>query len=55
MKEEYTNLIVEHDKTLSMLRQHWLSDGPTEEKKWMERINSALDERGRLMRLRDSK
>ena len=54
MKSEYTNLIAEHDKTLSMLREMWMGAGPDEKSKHMERINVALDSRLRLMALRDS-
>lgn len=55
MKEEYVKLIVEHDKTLSMLRGQWMDAKPPEKTKYMDRINSALDERGRIMKLRDGR
>jgi hypothetical protein len=54
MKNEYQKLIDEHDKTLGMLRADWLRAEPAEKGKWIERINAALDERLRLMRLRDA-
>ena len=53
MKHEYEKLIAEHDRTLSMLRKQWMEAEPKDQTKYMERINAALDERLRLMRLRD--
>ena len=53
MKHEYAKLIAEHDRTLSMLRNQWMEAEPKDQTKYMERINAALDERLRLMALRD--
>ena len=53
INQEYIHLIIEHDKTLSMLRGLWMESRPPETAKYMDRINAALDERGRLMLLRD--
>lgn len=55
IKDEYIKLIMEHDKTLSLLRSQWMDAKPPEKTKYMDRINSALDERLRLMSIRDSK
>lgn len=55
MREEYVRLITEHDKTLSLLRGEWIAATDKERNKWMVKINSSLDERSRLMSLRDSK
>lgn len=55
MKKEYETLIAEHDKTLSYLRSEWLESLTKDKDKWMEKINAALDERLRLMKLRDAK
>ena len=55
MKKEYENLISEHDKTLSYLRSEWLDSLTKDKDKWLEKINTALDERIRLMALRDKK
>jgi hypothetical protein len=53
MSHEYTKLIAEFDKTLKMLRKQWIEAKIADKPGWMERINSALDERLRLMELRD--
>lgn len=53
VKSEYIRLIVEHDRTLALLRKHLLECTPAHKHEWWERINSALDERLRLMKLRD--
>ena len=53
MRHEYQKLIAEHDRTLSMLRKQWMEAEPKDQPKYMERINAALDERLRLMALRD--
>jgi len=36
-----------------MLRKQWMEAEPKDQAKYMERINAALDERLRLMALRD--
>lgn len=53
MRHEYEKLIAEHDRTLSMLRKQWMEADPKDKPKYMERINAALDERLRLLALRD--
>ena len=55
MKKEYETLIAEHDKTLSYLRSEWLESLTKDKDKWLTKINAALDERIRLMKLRDKK
>ena len=55
MKSEYVTLIAEHDKTISYLRSEWLDSLTKDKDKWLEKINAALDERLRLMALRDKK
>lgn len=54
MRHEYQKLISEHDRTLSMLGKQWMEVEPKDKPKYMERINSMLDERLRLMDLRDA-
>lgn len=54
MRSEYEKLIAEHDKTLSLLRASKLDASPKLHSAWDERINAALDERLRLMALRDA-
>jgi len=53
MKEEYIKLISEHDKLLSTLRKNWTEAKGVDKTNWMNKINSSLDERIRLMGLRD--
>lgn len=53
MKPEYDRHIAELDKTLSMIRKGWMDAKPAEKPKWMDQIDSMLDERLRLMSLRD--
>jgi len=54
MRHEYKKLINEHDKTLSMLRKQWMSAEGQDRNKYQQRIDEALDERLRLMKLRDA-
>lgn len=53
MKEEYKRMIAEMDKTLSMLRESWMAAVMEEKPRWLDRLNAMLDERFRLMKLRD--
>lgn len=54
-KAHYINLIVQTDATLAMLREFWIgASNDNERSKMMERIDKALDERARLMKLRDA-
>lgn len=56
MKNEYIKLIIEVDRVLSMLRGLWLDADSTEEAhEWYIKINKTLEERIRLMKLRDEK
>ena len=55
MTKEYITLIAEHDKTLSYLRSEWMDSLTKDKDKWLTNINAALDERLRLMKLRDEK
>lgn len=55
MKEEYIKLIKERDVILSELREQWMKEeGLVEKEKLMRKINKQLDERLRLMNLRDN-
>ena len=55
MKSEYITLIAEHDKTLDYLRSEWIDSLIKDKDKWLNKIDAALDERLRLMALRDKK
>ena len=54
IRDEYMTLILTIDRTLSMLREGWLTSTRRDAHKWMGRIDAALDERYRLMLLRDA-
>ncbi len=55
MKEHYKVCIENTDSCLSLLRSFWLEEKNLDLKtKWWEKIDSALDERLRLMKLRDA-
>jgi hypothetical protein len=54
-KQECKTKIEELDKTLSVLKEGWNSVEGKEKNKWMERINSLLDQRFMLMQARDKK
>ncbi len=55
MKDEYNKLIAEMDKTLSLIKKQWEAAKPGKDKNdYEERLNATLDERFRLMGLRDT-
>ena len=55
MKTEYVKLIATMDKTLSLIRKQWeKAPAGKEKEEYMSRINESLDERFRLMGLRDA-
>ena len=55
MKEEYIKLIAERDTMIGELRSSWMKEvNLVEKERWMRMINKQLDERLRLMGLRDS-
>jgi hypothetical protein len=51
---EYENLIRQLDSLLGLMRTEYLEAGIKNKKKWERKIDDALDERLRLMNLRDS-
>lgn len=54
-KPEYSDIIAQMDSTLLFLKGNWIASKPTDRDRWMEKINGALDERLKWMRLRDAK
>ncbi len=46
--------IADLDKTISMIREIWLDVKPEWKDKYVDRLNKLLDERSRLMKLRDA-
>ena len=56
MNLQYVKLIEELDKTIGLARSSWMDARSNDDKnKWYKRINELLEERLRLMRLRDAK
>ena len=56
MNLQYVKLIEELDKTISLARSSWMDARSTDDtRKWHKRIDELLEERMRLMRLRDEK
>lgn len=55
IKEQYVSIIKEFDKTLDLLRRKYFGANLRDKSDWMGSIDSALDERLRLMSLRDKK
>ena len=51
MKNEYTKLIEEYDKLLSLLHRNAFLSDDAKDRKWQERIDDALDGRVRLAKL----
>jgi len=55
MTNQYIKLIEELDKTISMTRTFWIDARTNEDKaKWYKRVDELLEERMRLMNLRDA-
>ena len=54
MNIEYENLLKQLDSILCLMRDEWLEAGIKNKNKWEQKIDKALDERLRLMKLRDS-
>lgn len=50
----YVDLIATHDGTLGRLREQWLGAAQTRKAAWMRAIDAGLDQRLRLMELRDA-
>jgi len=53
MKNEYIEKIAQVDEKLSILRESWMDSQQEKKPAWMSKINAALDERSKLMKLRD--
>ncbi len=54
MKEEYAKIIGELDISLKLVTGMWIEARTEDKRKINERINELLDERLRLMKIRDS-
>ncbi len=53
MKEAYMKLIEDLDKSLKLMTVVWVEASPADKPKFDARINEMLDERLRLMNIRD--
>lgn len=54
MKSDCINLIAECDKNLALLRESWLEAQVEKKPRWLHLIDQSLDERLRLMAMRDA-
>lgn len=50
-----TDQIAQVDEKLTILRESWMDSKPEKKEAWMAKINAALDERSKLMKIRDGK
>lgn len=52
---EIKSKIKELDQHLGLMRESWIAADPKKKSTWMSVINKALDQRLKLMKLRDGK
>jgi hypothetical protein len=45
--------IAQVDEKLTILRESWMDSQPEKKSTWMGKIDAALDERSKLMKIRD--
>lgn len=50
-----TDQIAQVDEKLTILRESWMDSKPEKKETWMTKIDAALDERSKLMKIRDGK
>lgn len=50
-----TQEIAKLDQMLSILRESWMDSQPQKKSHWMAKIDAALDERIKFMKIRDTK
>ena len=55
MNQDLKHQIAQVDEKLSILRETWMDSQPEKKPHWMSKIDSALDERLKLMKQRDAK
>lgn len=53
MKQHTLLQIVQVDEKLTILRESWMDSRPEKKSTWMAKIDAALDERSKLMKIRD--
>jgi hypothetical protein len=55
MNQDTLQQIAQVDKKLTILREGWMDSKPEKKSTWMTKIDAALDERSKLMKIRDGK
>jgi hypothetical protein len=55
MNQDLKHQIAQVDEKLTILRESWMDSNPEKKSTWMAKIDAALDERSKLMKIRDEK
>lgn len=55
MNQDTLQQIAQVDEKLTILRESWMDSKPEKKSTWMAKIDAALDERSKLMKIRDGK
>ena len=55
MNQDTLQQIAQVDEKLTILRESWMDSAPEKKSHWMAKIDAALDERSKLMKIRDGK
>lgn len=55
MNQNTLQQIEQVDEKLTILRESWMDSKPEKRLMWMAKIDAALDERSKLMKIRDGK
>jgi hypothetical protein len=53
MNQNILQQIAQVDEKLTILRESWMDSKPEKKWKWMAKIDAELDERSKLMKIRD--
>lgn len=54
MNQDPIQQIAQVDEKLTILRESWMDSKPEKKSHWMAKIDAALDERSKFMKLRDA-
>lgn len=55
MNQDTLQQIAQVDEKLTILRESWMDSKPEKKSTWMAKIDAALNERSKLMKIRDGK
>ena len=55
MNQDTLQQIAQVDEKLTIRRESWMDSKPEKKSTWMAKIDDALDERSKLMKIRDGK